>query len=88
MKQDVRINAVQATMTGKGRVTFPKPIRDKLHSKPGDGIEFMLEEDGSLRITPVTASVTRLKGMAPRPGSPIGLEAMDEAVARAVMRRR
>ena len=88
MNQDVRINAVQATMTGKARVTFPKPIRDKLRLKPGDGIEFMLEEDGSLRITPVTASVTRLKGMAPRPESPIGLEAMDEAVARAVMRRR
>ena len=79
---------MQATMTGKGRVTFPKPIRDKLHSKPGDRIEFMLEEGGSLRIAPVTASVTRLKGMAPRPESPIGLEAMDEAVARAVMRRR
>ena len=88
MNQDVRINAVQATMTGKARVTFPKPIRYKLRLKPGDRIEFMLEEDGSLRITPVTASVTRLKGMAPRPESPIGLEAMDEAVARAVMRRR
>ena len=79
---------MQATMTGKGRVTFPKPIRDKLHSKPGDRIEFMLEEDGSLPTAPVTASVTRPKGMAPRPESPIGLEAMDEAVARAVMRRR
>ena len=79
---------MQATMTGKGRVTFPKSVRDKLHSKPGDRIEFMLEEDGSLRIAPVTASDTRLKGMAPRPESPIGLEAMDEAVARAVMRRR
>ena len=79
---------MQATMTSKGQVTFPKPIRDKLRLKSGDRIEFVLEEDGSLRITPVTASVTRLKGMAPRPESPIGLEAMDEAVARAVMRRR
>ena len=79
---------MQATMTSKGQVTFPKPIRDKLHLKPGDRIEFMLEEDGSLRITPVTASVTRLKGMVPKPEAPIGLEAMDEAVARAVMRRR
>ena len=79
---------MQATMTSKGQVTFPKPIRDKLHLKPGDRIEFMLEEDGSLRITPVTASVTRLKGMVPKPEVPIGLEAMDEVVARAVMRRR
>ena len=47
-----------------------------------------LEEDGRLRATPVTASVTQLKGMASKPEFPISLEAMDEAVARAVTRGR
>lgn len=79
---------MQATMTSKGQVTFPKPIRDKLRLRPGDKIDFVLEEDGSLRITPVTASVTQLKGMAPKPESPVSLEAMDEAIARAVTRGR
>ena len=79
---------MQATMTSKGQVTFPKPIRDKLRLRPGDKVDFMLEEDGSLRVTPVTASVTQLKGMAPKPESPVSLEAMDEAIARAVTRGR
>ncbi len=79
---------MQATMTSKGQVTFPKPIRDKLRLRPGDKVDFVLEEDGSLRITPVTASVTQLKGMAPKPESPVSLEAMDEAIARAVTRGR
>lgn len=69
-------------MTSKGQVTFPKPIRDKLRLRPGDKIDFVLEEDGSLRITPVTASVTQLKGMAPKPESPVSLEAMDEAIGK------
>ena len=79
---------MQATMTSKGQVTLPKPIRDKLRLRPGDKIDFMLEEDGSLRVTPVTASVTQLKGMAPRPESPVSIEAMDEAIARAVTHER
>ena len=79
---------MQSTITSKGQVTLPKPVRDKLRLRPGDKIDFMLEEDGSLRVTPVTASVTQLKGMVPKPESPISLEAMDEAVAGAVTRGR
>lgn len=79
---------MQATMTSKGQVTFPKPIRDKLRLRPGDKIEFMLVEDGSLLVTPVTVPVTRLKGMVPRPEAPLSLDSLDEAVAAAVARRR
>ena len=39
---------MQATITSKGQVTLPKPIRDRLHLKPGDKIDFMLEDDGCL----------------------------------------
>ena len=78
---------MQATITSKGQVTLPKPIRDRLHLKPGDRIDFMLEDDGCLRVAPVTASVTRLKGMLPKPDAPVTLEAMDEAIARAAARR-
>ena len=77
---------MQATITSKGQVTLPKPIRDKLHLKPGDKIDFMLEGDG-LRVTPVTAPVTQLKGMAPKPAVPVSLQEMDEAIARAASRR-
>ena len=38
-------------------------------------------------MAPATGSVTQLKGMVPKPELPVSLEAMDEAVARAVARR-
>ena len=44
------------------------------------------EEDDGARLASATASVTQLKGMAPKPKLPVSLEAMDEAVARAVRR--
>lgn len=78
---------MQATITSKGQVTLPKPIRDKLHLKPGDKIEFVLDDDDGLRVTPVTASITQLKGMVPAPASPLSLEEMDAAVAHAATAR-
>ena len=79
---------MQATITSKGQVTVPKPIRDRLHLEAGDKIDFILEEDGSVRVTPVNASVRRLKGMVPRPRSPVSLEEMDAAIAREAARKR
>jgi len=79
---------MQTTITSKGQVTVPKPIRDKLHLKPGDKIDFMLDEDGGVRVVPVTASVTQLKGMVPRPGYSVSLADMDKAIARAATRKR
>ncbi len=71
-----------ATMTSKGQVTVPKPIRDKLRLKPGDRIDFLLD-DGGARITPVRASVKELKGMLSKPASPVTLAEMDDAIAMA-----
>lgn len=62
---------------------MPKAIRDRFHLEPGDRIEFILERDDSLRVAPVTAPVTQLKGMLPKPAVPVTLQEMDEAIARA-----
>ncbi len=72
---------MQATITSKGQVTIPKPIRDALHLSPGDRIEFLTEPDGSIKVVPITTSVTELKGMVPPPPKPLSLEEMDQAVA-------
>ena len=53
---------MHATVTSKGQVTIPKPIRDRLQLEPGDKIDFTLDEAGDLRVTPVTVPVARLKG--------------------------
>lgn len=78
---------MQATITSKGQVTVPKPIRDKLHLKTGDKVEFMLEEDGNLRVAPVTASVKQLKGMLSKPALTLSITEMNEAIATTAVRR-
>ncbi len=77
---------MQATIASRGRVTLPKAVRDKLDLKPGDRIDFILEGDG-LRVTPVAASVTKLKGMVPKPAAPVSLREMRAAIERAAARR-
>ena len=73
-----------ATLTSKGQVTIPKQARDTLNLDAGDRVEFIIDDDGRLFILPVTRSVKTLKGMLPKPASPVSLEAMDEAIAQAV----
>ena len=72
---------MRATITSKGQVTIPKPIRDRLRLERGDKIDFVLHEDGDLRVMPVTASVTRLKGMVSRPAVPVSIAEMEAAIA-------
>jgi AbrB family looped-hinge helix DNA binding protein len=38
------------TLTSKGQVTIPKPIRDYLGLEAGDAVEFEYAEDGSVRL--------------------------------------
>jgi len=73
-----------ATLTSKGQVTIPKQARDTLNLDTGDRVEFIIDDDGRLFILPVTRSIKTLKGMLPKPTSPVSLEAMDEAIAQAV----
>ena len=72
---------MQATITSKGQITIPKRVRDTLHLKAGDRIEFIESEAEGYRVVPVTASIKQLKGMTPRPGKPVTLAEMDAAIA-------
>lgn len=73
---------MQATITSKGQITLPKALRDRLNLAAGDRVEFILEENNVVRMVPRTTSITRLKGMLPKPKRPVSLEAMDEAIAK------
>jgi AbrB family looped-hinge helix DNA binding protein len=72
---------MEATLTSKGQVTIPKAVRDALHLRTGDRLDFILEADGTVRILPITGSVKRLKGMLPKPARTLTIEEMDDAIA-------
>lgn len=51
-----------ATITSKGQVTLPKRVREQLHLKTGDKLDFCIEEDGTLRIYPIAKSASEVFG--------------------------
>lgn len=78
---------MQATITSKGQVTIPKAVRDRLHLSPGDRIEFLVDENGAVRVIPVTATLRQLKGMVQKPERPVSLSEMEEAISQGPARR-
>ncbi len=43
------------TVTTKGQVTIPKPVRDRLGIKPGNTVDFELAADGSIVLVKLGA---------------------------------
>ena len=77
------------TITSKGQVTVPKRIRDFLRVKPGDPIDFVIEDGGRVVVRPSTIDVRDLKGMLKRTGRrAVSLEEMEAAIARHHAKRR
>lgn len=71
---------MHTTLTSKGQFTLPKKLRDKLHLSAGDRIEFVIDEDGGVRLLVKRDSIVRLKGMLPKPRQPVSLEEMERAI--------
>jgi len=72
-----------ATVTSKGQVTLPQRVREALRIRPGDRIDFVLDEDGEVRLRAGEVDVSALRGLLRRPRHrPVSLEAMEDAIAR------
>ena len=72
-----------ATMTSKGQVTIPKPVRTALGIDSGDRIEFVEVEKGQFAIIAATRSVQELKGrFQGKRSKPVSIEEMNAAIAR------
>lgn len=52
-----------ATLTSKGQVTIPKRIREELGLEAGTEVEFILDDDGSLRVRPKSPPMERLRAI-------------------------
>jgi AbrB family looped-hinge helix DNA binding protein len=77
-----------ATLTSKGQLTLPKAIRDLLRLEAGDRIDFVVRDDGTVVLRPVTVDVRELKGLLYRKGlRPLSVEDMNTAVRRRAARR-
>ena len=72
-----------ATMTSKGQLVVPKPIRDLLGIHPGDRLDFLVLDDGNVVIRPATEDVGRLEGLLRRPGrAAVSVDAMNRVIRR------
>jgi antitoxin PrlF len=50
---------VTVTVTRKGQVTIPKPVRDRLGIKPGSKVDFEIAEDGRAFLRRIGKARTR-----------------------------
>jgi antitoxin PrlF len=84
-----RKSVTTATVTSKGQITIPKPVRTALGVDAGDRIEFVETERGQFSIIAATRSVKELKGLfRGRRRKPVTIEEMNAAIAKAASRSR
>lgn len=70
-----------ATITSKGQITIPKPVRQRLGVNPGDRVEFIEMESGVFQLVAASHDITALKGVVPKPKKAVSIEEMNEAIA-------
>jgi antitoxin PrlF len=68
------------TLTSKGQITIPVEARERMGLRAGCRVEFVITDDMHLELIPMSGSVTRLKGMVPKPKRAASMEDMDRAI--------
>ncbi|MBI1986697.1 MAG: AbrB/MazE/SpoVT family DNA-binding domain-containing protein [Rhodospirillales bacterium] len=76
-----------STLTSKGQTTVPKRVRERLGLKPGDRLEFLVQDDGTALMVPATLHVADLAGCLPPPKRRASLADMDRAIRRRAAQR-
>ncbi len=70
-----------AVITPNGQVTIPKKIRDYLKLDTGSKVDFVIDENGIVKLIPLNVPLQKLSGILHRQGmSPATLEEMEEAI--------
>ena len=71
-----------ATVTTKGQITIPKDIRERLGVETGDRVNFLVQDDGTVTVEPVTRHIRELGGLLHRhKQKPVSIGNMDEGIA-------
>ena len=70
-----------ATLTSKGQITLPRPVRSALGLETGDKVDFVPEADGSFRVFALRKDVRELRGrFAGRVPRAVAIDAMNAAI--------
>lgn len=70
-----------ATITTKGQVTIPQEIRDYLNLDTGTKVDFVIDENGTVKLIPLNVSIQSLSGSLHRPKMKSAtLEEMEAAI--------
>ena len=78
-----------STITSKGQVTIPKRVRERLRLRTGDKLDFRIDEDGTIRVYPISKTVSEVFGVfAERAKHPYTTRQIDAKLARSLQRRR
>ncbi len=78
----------ESTLTTKGQITIPKPVRDHLKLHAGTRVSFVIQDDGTVVLKPITRHVRELAGLLYRPGQrPATIREMHDAVAEGAIQR-
>ncbi|MDQ7794939.1 MAG: AbrB/MazE/SpoVT family DNA-binding domain-containing protein [bacterium] len=79
----------RAKITSKGQVTIPAVVRRRMDLKPGDYLEFHLEQEMEVTIRPFRVrAIPELYGSLPATRTYPGDEAIKKEVAEAIARYR
>jgi len=71
----------RSTLTAKGQTTIPKEIRDHLGLRPGNRIDYVVDEGGDVVLKPATYDIRDLHGILHRPGrKPLEVEEMNRLI--------
>jgi AbrB family looped-hinge helix DNA binding protein len=81
------VPSYQAKITGKGQVTIPQEVRERLRLRRGHRVQFIVEDGGRVLIKPVSNRLSDLAGCLPKPKRTASLEEMDDGIRRAVAER-
>ena len=77
-----------ATLTSKGQITIPLPVRERLRLRAGDRVDFVFEADGRVSLEPRRIPFETLRGvLRDRRKKPLGPREIDKAIQKAVLVR-
>ena len=72
-----------STLTTKGQITIPKPIREHLKLRTGHRVDFYIDPKGRVILEPLNGDIRELRGSVRSPHKrPVTVEEMNEAIAR------